>query len=165
MHTMDISERGARPMKKSRLLWKQVLLYSLIFFVFILGLIYLAYANLADISTGYLLMSQFSKTGTIMLHTDQYLDPMLRIATQVSHDTEVIRLMQELDADTSGSRANHFLTEKDDRETLSGILAGHLQLAQHEVDAVVARLCALAQRVCERVLAHACYGAASGHIV
>jgi len=112
-------------MKKSRLLWKQVLLYSLIFFVFILGLIYLAYANLADISTGYLRMSQFSKTGTIMLHTDQYLDPMLRIATQVSHDTEVIRLMQELDGDTSGSRANHFLTEKDDRETLSGILAGH----------------------------------------
>ena len=109
--------------KKSKMLWRQVLLYSLVFFVFILGLIYLAWVNLRDVSGSYISMSQYSRTGTAMLQTDIFLDSMLRTATQVSHDTEVISTMRQLHADSEDG--NRFLNDRQARETMAEILNSH----------------------------------------
>lgn len=110
--------------KKSRILWKQVLLYSLIFFLLILALVYLVYTNLEDVSERYISLSQYSVTGSRMLDTDKYFDSLMLAATQVSHDTEVISAMKKL-ADDNGGTDNYFLENVEKRILLAAILKRH----------------------------------------
>ena len=111
--------------QKSKMFWRQVLLYSLVFLIFALGLICLTFVNLQDVSRNYISLSQYSQTGTAMLQTDIFLDSMLRTATQVSHDTEVISIMRRLHSDTSGATDNHFLTNRSDWARMTEILSSH----------------------------------------
>ncbi len=110
--------------KRSRMLWKQVMLYSLVFFGLIVGLVYLIYSNLEDISKRYISLSQHSYNGTMMLRTDTLLDPMMNTTNQVSHDTEVISIMQEI-YEAEPQDGNYFSEELSDRVNLSGILKRH----------------------------------------
>ena len=110
-------------LKKSRILWKQVLLYSLIFFALILALVYLVYTNLEDVSQKYISLSQYSVTGSRMLDTDKYFDTLMLAATQVSHDTEVISMMEKLSVDDGPD--NYFLENVEKRMLLASILKRH----------------------------------------
>ena len=67
---------GGRNMKQLGILWKQVLLYSFIFLLFIVGMIGLAYNDIQDISHRINFMVQNGFNGSLLLATDQFLDPM-----------------------------------------------------------------------------------------
>ena len=112
-------------MKKLGYLGKQVAAYSLLITAVMLILTFFANSYIMRIARENAVISQEQLTVSTVRQVDNYLEQLMLVATQVAHDSEIIKSMEVLAQPGNQEDANYFLENPEALVHVLNLLFNH----------------------------------------